>query len=90
MRLGTSDAVSLQLEITAKVPRGYKLTQELLDEVVRGWAEDGEEPRGFRIRIIDWKREGARKGRPTNQEEARERFRGLLQQGRFTVNLRDS
>lgn len=85
-----SDAVSLQLEIRARVPRGYRLTQELLDQVVREWAEDGESPDGIDIKIIDWKRPGAKRNRPTNQDEARERFRRLLQAGRFTVRLRDS
>lgn len=83
------DAVSLQLEIRARVPRGYRLTQEFLDEVVRNWAQDGDSPDGIDIKIIDWRRPGAKIGRPTNQDEARERFRRLLQQGRFTVRLRD-
>jgi hypothetical protein len=84
------DAVSLQLEITANVPKGYELTQEFLDEVVRNWAQDGETPDGIWIEIIDWKREGRRATKPTDQDEARERFRGLLQAGRFTVRLRSS
>jgi hypothetical protein len=84
------DAVSLQLEITANVPKGYDLTEEFLDEVVRNWAEDGETPEGIEVEIIDWKREGKRAQRPTDQDEARTRFRGLLQAGRFTVRLRSS
>lgn len=84
------DAVSLQLEITAKVPEGYELTQELLDEVVSRWADTGKSPEGVTIKIIDWKRAGAKRGRPTNQREARERFRGLLQGGRVTFDLRGS
>lgn len=83
-----SDAVSLQLEITARVPKGYRLTQELLDQVVRDWAEEGDTPDGIDIKIIDWKRPGGRAKRPTDQDEARERFRRLLQEGRFTVRLR--
>lgn len=82
------DAVSLQLEIKIRVPRGYRITQDLMDEVVRNWAEDGDAPDGIDIRIIDWKRSG-KTHRPTNQDEARERFRGLLQQGRFAVRLRN-
>jgi hypothetical protein len=81
------DAVSLQLEIVADVPKGFELTQEFLDEVVREWAKDGAAPDGIEIKIIDWKREG-KSHRPTDQDEARTRFWGLLQAGRFTVRLR--
>jgi hypothetical protein len=81
------DAVSLQLEIIADVPKGTELTEEFLDKVVRNWAEDGDTPDGIEIKIIDWKREGKTR-RPTDQDEARTRFRGLLQAGRFTVRLR--
>lgn len=88
-----NDAVALQLEITARVPRGYRLTQELLDSVVREWAEDGVSPDGIKIEIIDWSRAN-KSGKPprhfADQEAARKRFRGLLRAGRFTVRLRNN
>lgn len=82
-----NEAVSIQLEIAVRKPVGVELTQELMDAVVRRWAVDGHAPRGMKVRIIDWKHPG-RRG-TGSQEAARLRFRGLLQEGRFTVNLRD-
>jgi hypothetical protein len=86
-----SDAVSIQLEIRMKKPVGVEPTQELLDHVVRAWANSGKAPRGMKISIIDWKRgrtSTSASSRSSSQEDARLRFRGLLQAGRFTVNLR--
>lgn len=83
-----NDAVALQLEITMRIPDGCMVTQQLLDEMVREWAEDGETQPGVDIKIIDWKRAGGRSTKARDQDEARTRFRGLLQQGRFTVRLR--
>lgn len=83
-----NEAVSIQLEIAVRKPVGVELTQELMDAVVRRWAVDGHAPRGMKVRIIDWKHPGRLAGKGS-QEAARLRFRGLLQEGRFTVNLRD-
>lgn len=87
-----SNAVSLQLEISAKVPRGHELTRELMDAIVRRWAEDGSTPRGMSIKIIDWTRDDGSVDTPADvdatQDEARESFRRLLRAGRFTVRLR--
>jgi len=88
-----NEAVSIQLEITVRKPVGVELTQELMDQVVRRWAIDGHAPRGMKIRIIDWKhpgRYGRSHGSRGSQESARLRFRGLLQEGRFTINLRSN
>lgn len=83
-----NDAVSLQLEIRVRKPVGVELTEELMDQIVRRWAINGHAPRGMKIRIIDWKHPGKGSSRSGSQEAARLRFRGLLQEGRFTVNLR--
>jgi hypothetical protein len=84
-----NEAVAIQLEIRLHKPVGVEPTRELLDAVVRRWAIDGHAPRGMKIRIIDWKHPG-RKAGCGSQEDARLRFRGLLQEGRFTVRLRDN
>lgn len=78
----------MQLEIQVRKPKGVELTRELLDEAVRFWSIDGVAPRGMQIRIIDWSHPGRKKGKVSNQHDARLRFRGLLQSGRFTVRLR--
>lgn len=81
-------AVSLQLEMTVDTPKGYHLTREFMDSVVREWADDGRSPEGINIRIIDWQHPGKPATRAKDQEEARSRFRGLLRSGRFTISLR--
>ncbi len=86
------DAVALQLAITVRKPKGVKLTRDFLDEVVREWADSGDEPTGIKIRIIDWKRNDrpAVKVGASEQETARSRFKEVLRQGRFTVRLRSN
>lgn len=84
-----NEAVSIQLDIRMRVPVGVEPTQELLDQVVRKWAIDGKAPRGIQIRIIDWRHPNRKSGKG-DQESARLRFRGLLQAGRFAVNLRSA
>lgn len=82
-----SDAVSLQLEIRVRVPKGFSLSREFLDQVVREWAEEGDTPSGIEVRIVDWKR-GGRAYKATDQDDARAKFRRLLQEGRFAVDVR--
>ena len=87
-----NEAVAIQLEIKLHKPVNVEPTQELLDAVVRRWAIDGHAPRGMSIRIIDWRHPNRGTGRNAgrSQEAARMRFRGLLQEGRFTVHLRNN
>lgn len=89
---GDSEAVALQLSIRASVPKGYRLTRELLDEAVREWAESGESPDGMEISVTSWKtlRRGKVVVPPGESDEARERFKEVLRQGRFTVSLRSN
>jgi hypothetical protein len=85
------DLISIQLDIRVKVPRGFKLSRAVLDQAVRDWAANGVQPEGFQIKIIDWRR-GSTRTTPasagTSQNQARERLRGLLQSGMFTIKLR--
>jgi hypothetical protein len=85
------DLISIQLDIRVKVPKGFKLSRAVLDQAVRDWAATGVQPEGFKIKIIDWRR-GSKRSTPesagTSQDQARERLRGLLQAGMFTLKLR--
>jgi hypothetical protein len=85
-----NEAVAIQLEIKLHKPVNVEPTCELLDAVVRRWAIDGKAPRGMKIRIIDWRHPSRGIGKGGSQEAARMRFRGLLQEGRFTVRLRSN
>jgi len=85
------DLISIQLDIRVKKPKGFKLSRAAVDGAVRDWAESGVQPEGYRIRIIDWRR-GSNRTTPASagvsQDQARERLRGLLRSGMFTVKFR--
>ncbi len=86
------DLVSIQLDIRVKVPFGRKLTRSLVEQAVRLRAETGADPKGFRIKIVDWKHSGKERQTPgsvgATQEEVFERFRGLLLAGRYSFKIR--
>lgn len=84
-----SGLVSIQLDIRVRRSKGTKITRALLDQAVSMWADTGANPRGFQIRIIDWKH-GYRKTSAAgfSQNEARRRFRGLLQSGIYHFRIR--
>lgn len=88
------DLVSIQLDIRVNVPTGKRLTRSLVEQAVRLWADTGATPKGFRIRIKDWKHGGKNGKKVTpedtgsTQEEVRERFRGLLRAGRYNFKVR--
>jgi hypothetical protein len=85
-----NEAVAIQLEIKLRKPKNVEPTRDLLDAVVRHWANTGVAPRGMKIRIIDWKHSGKSRHKAVDQRDARLRFRGLLQSGRFTISLRSN
>jgi len=80
---------SLQLEITVPRLEGFEYTRQFMDDVVRMWADTGETPKYIRVKIVSWDSgRGKKSTRGMDQEELRQRFRGLLRRGRFTVQLR--
>lgn len=87
--MAAHEAVSVQLEIKIKAPRGVEPSQSLMDEFVREWADSGNTPPGVSIRIIEWDNPRGG-GKPTSQKEARERFGRLLRRGRATFSVRSN
>jgi hypothetical protein len=78
--------IELQLSVKLKGPMGAIIKHSFIEEAVRVWA-DGEKIPGVEIAVMSWK-DGGKKGTIRDQNEARERFRGLLREGHITVSVR--
>lgn len=78
--------IELQLSVKLKGPMGAIIKHQFIEEAVRIWA-DGERIPGVEIAVLGWK-DGGKKGTIRDQQDARERFRGLLLAGYFTVTVR--
>jgi hypothetical protein len=83
----SANGIAVQLRIRLHKNPNAVVTRIFMDMVVRRWADDGYLPRGIEIDIMEWER-GGRIGTPTDQAEARERFRGLLRAGRIAWDIR--
>ena len=51
---GEPDLVKIQLSVSVRKPKGYKITRKLLDAVALQWQETGTVPKGFKIRYVQW------------------------------------
>lgn len=54
-RKGMSDSVDVQLSVTVNVPRGKTLAREVIEQAIKYKATTGDDPPGFKIRIIRWR-----------------------------------
>jgi hypothetical protein len=55
---GEPDLVKIQLSVSVRKPKGYKITRQLLDAVALQWQETGTVPKGFKVRHIRWENPG--------------------------------
>lgn len=67
--------VSFQLDMRARVPRGYELTHRVVEQAVHAWSLNGKAPKGFRIAIKDWK----------DKAQSRERLKPVILAGEISV-----
>jgi hypothetical protein len=67
-RHGEPDLVEIQLSVSVRKPKGYKISRKLLDSAAAQWKETGIMPKGFRIRFIRWRN-------PEREEEEDRKWR---------------
>lgn len=82
-----SEAIRVQVELTAKVPKGLELTKALCEEVLEKWIRRGTLPPGFTVKAIHWGTPGGKpKGSATTQEDINFAVRRLLRRIPFTFS----
>lgn len=57
------DSVDVQFSITVEIPRGKILAPAVIEEAIRYKAATGNDPKGFTIKLIQWRNPDRKRGR---------------------------
>lgn len=81
-RHGAPSPVTVQLAIRYAMPKNkrFRMSRTVIDQAVARWVEDGEEPEGFEIRVINWQH-GDKVTEADNSDGDRETVGRLLRHG---------
>ena len=83
-----AEAIRVQVELTAKVPKGLQVSKALAEEVLERWIRTGTLPVGFTVKAIHWDRgaTGKRTGSARKQKDIDFAVRRLLRRIPFVFS----